>query len=240
MCSDSEKNMSAFADQNHAPSLTCVRLELQDSFFRKEIFRVAVSKNNADNSESTYSDMHFIGITGGVGAGKTAILTYLESNYSCRVMLADEIAHDLMEPGTDCYRKLQELFAEDQVFEADGQIDRKKMAQVLFSDEKKRFALNDIVHPAVKQYVIDEMNRERAAQTHEVLILEAALLIEEHYDEICDELWYIYTSEENRRERLKLNRGYSDEKIDNNHLPEDAFCQIDELMKARQVEKTQG
>ena len=186
MCSDSEKNMSAFADQNHAPSLTCVRLELQDSFFRKEIFRVAVSKNDADNSESTYSDMHFIGITGGVGAGKTAILTYLESNYSCRVMLADEIAHDLMEPGTDCYRKLQELFAEDQVFEADGQIDRKKMAQVLFSDEKKRFALNDIVHPEVKQYVIDEMNRERAAQTHEVLILEAALLIEEHYYELCD------------------------------------------------------
>lgn len=175
-------------------------------------------------------------------------------------MLADEIAHDLMEPGTDCYRKLQELFVKDQVFEADGQIDRKRMAQVLFSDEEKRIALNNIVHPAVKQYVIDEMNRERAAQNHEVLILEAALLIEEHYDEICDELWYIYTSEKNRRERLKLNRGYSDEKIDNifasqlsestyrevcreeidnNHLPEDAFGQIDVLMKARQVEKVQ-
>ena len=49
----------------------------------------------------------------------------------------------------------------------------------------------------------------------EWLILEAALLIEEHYDEICDELWYIYTSEENRRLRLKESRGYSDEKIDN-------------------------
>ena len=213
------------------------------------------------NSESTYNSMHFIGITGGVGAGKTAILTYLESNYPCRVMLADEIAHDLMEPGTDCHQKLKELFAEDEVFEADGQIDRKKMAQVLFSDEKKRFALNDIVHPAVKQYVLDEMNRERAAQIHDVLILEAALLIEEHYDEICDELWYIYTSEENRRERLKINRGYSDEKIDNifasqlpestyrevckaeidnNHLPENAFRQIDALMKVRQVEKKQG
>jgi len=175
-------------------------------------------------------------------------------------MLADEIAHDVMEPGRDCYRKLQELFAKDQVFEADGQIDRKRMAQVLFSDEEKRLALNNIVHPAVKQYVIDEMNRERAAQKNKVLILEAALLIEEHYDEICDELWYIYTSEKNRRERLKLNRGYSDEKIDNifasqlsestyrevcreeidnNHLPEDAFSQIDALMKARQVEKVQ-
>ena len=204
--------------------------------------------------------MHFIGITGGVGAGKTAILSYLESSYPCRVMLADEIAHDVMEPGRDCYRKLQELFAKDQVFEADGQIDRKRMAQVLFSDEEKRLALNNIVHPAVKQYVIDEMNRERAEQKNKVLILEAALLIEEHYDEICDELWYIYTSEKNRRERLKLNRVYSDEKIDNifasqlsestyrevcreeidnNHLPEDAFSQIDALMKARQVEKVQ-
>ena len=46
-----------------------------------------------------------------------------------------------------------------------------------------------------------------------ILVLEAALLIEEHYDEICDELWYIYTSEENRRARLKRSRGYSDEKI---------------------------
>ena len=170
-------------------------------------------QNRYDNSELTYNDMHFIGITGGVGAGKTAILSYLESNYPCRVMLADEIAHDVMEPGRDCYRKLQELFAKDQVFEADGQIDRKRMAQVLFSDEEKRLALNNIVHPAVKQYVIDEMNRERAAQKNEVLILEAALLIEEHYDEICDELWYIYTSENIRRQRLKASRHYTDEKI---------------------------
>ena len=170
-------------------------------------------QNRYDNSELTYNDMHFIGITGGVGAGKTAILSYLESNYPCRVMLADEIAHDVMEPGRDCYRKLQELFAKDQVFEADGQIDRKRMAQVLFSDEEKRLALNNIVHPAVKQYVIDEMNRERAEQKNKVLILEAALLIEEHYDEICDELWYIYTSENIRRQRLKASRHYTDEKI---------------------------
>ncbi len=193
-----------------------------------------------------------------MGAGKTAILTYLETNYPCRVMLADEIAHDVMEPGTECNKKLQELFAGDGVFDENGQIDRPKMAQVLFSDEQKRFVLNDIVHPAVKQYVIDEMNRERAAQIHKVLILEAALLIEEHYDEICDELWYIYTSEDNRRERLKANRGYSDEKIDNifasqlseetyrkackaeidnNLTPEDTFCQIDELMAQRKIKK---
>jgi len=183
-------------------------------------------QNRYDNSELTYNDMHFIGITGGVGAGKTAILSYLESNYPCRVMLADEIAHDVMEPGRDCYRKLQELFAKDQVFEADGQIDRKRMAQVLFSDEEKRLALNNIVHPAVKQYVIDEMNRERAAQKNKVLILEAALLIEEGYLDYVDEMWYIYAREEVRRKRLKESRGYSDEKIDsimNSQLKETDF-----------------
>ena len=88
----------------------------------------------------------------------------------------------------------------------------KKLATVIFSDEKKRDALNGIVHPAVKKYIRTVADTERENGVLKILVLEAALLIEEHYDEICDELWYIYTSEKNRRERLKLNRGYSDEK----------------------------
>ena len=205
--------------------------------------------------------MKFIGITGGVGAGKSEILHYLETKDGVKVMLADEIAHELMLPGTECYQKLKDMFSDEDIWNEDGSFDRKKLAAVIFSDEKKRDALNGIVHPAVKKYIRTVADTERENGVLKILVLEAALLIEEHYDEICDELWYIYTSEENRRERLKLNRGYSDEKIDNifasqlpestyrevckaeidnNHLPEDAFCQIDELMKARQVEKTQG
>lgn len=159
--------------------------------------------------------MLFIGITGGVGAGKSAILKYLSEKYNCRVMLADEIAHDVMEPGTECYKKLRQMFAKDDVFFENGQIDRPKMAQVLFSDDSKREELNAIVHPAVREYVDAQTALERERNQLDFLILEAALLIEEHYDAICDELWYIYTSEENRRIRLKENRGYSDEKIDN-------------------------
>ena len=75
--------------------------------------------------------------------------------------------------------------------------------------------MNAIVHPAVKEYVRKQYALELEKGELELLILEAALLIEEEYDEICDELWYIYTSEENRRNRLKESRGYSDEKIDN-------------------------
>ena len=145
------------------------------------------------------NSMIFIGITGGVGAGKSAVLSYLKELDGIRVMLSDEIAHELMEPGSDCYNRLKELFAEEPIW--------------LFSDDKKRELLNEVVHPAVKEYVLNAV-KEAKKEGLFMLVLEAALLIEEGYGEICDELWYIYASEEVRRKRLKSSRGYSDEKID--------------------------
>ncbi len=157
--------------------------------------------------------MYFIGITGGVGAGKTAVLSYLAQKEGVRVMLADEIAHDLMEPGSGCYRRLKERFAGEDIFCADGSFDREKLAKVIFSDREKRAVLNGIVHPAVREYVKRQLAIEQKKQELDFLFLEAALLIEEHYDTICDELWYIYASEEQRSRRLAASRGYSDEKI---------------------------
>lgn len=196
--------------------------------------------------------MRFIGITGGVGAGKSAILSYLAQKPGTRVMLADEIARDLMEPGTECYEKIREVFRGEDIFLPEGGLDRGKLAAVIFSDEAQRRRMNDIVHPAVKQYVRRQNEMERERGVLKLLILEAALLIEEHYDEICDELWYIYTSEENREQRLMESRGYSREKvyrifasqlgeedyrshckvtIDNNGTVAQTFTQIDEALK---------
>lgn len=159
--------------------------------------------------------MRFIGITGGVGAGKSEILSYLGKKNGVRVMLADEIAHELMEAGTDCYKSLRQTFNDEDIWNSDGSFNREKLAKVIFSDKIKRDIMNSIVHPAVKEYVISQQEYEKERGELSLLVLEAALLIEEHYDKICDELWYIYTSEENRRDRLKASRGYSDEKIDN-------------------------
>ena len=88
------------------------------------------------------------------------------------------------------------------------------VAAVIFSDDRKREELNAIVHPAVREYVLQQKEAEERTGKLFLLVLEAALLIEEHYDEICDELWYIYTTEENRRARLKASRGYSDAHVD--------------------------
>ena len=175
-----------------------------------------------------HTNMRFIGITGGVGAGKTEILKYLDRRQDTRVMLADEIAHDLMEPGTKCYEKLKSAFPSEDIYLENGQFDRGKLASVIFSDEAKRERLNAIVHPAVKEYVREQVAYEQERGVVKWLVLEAALLIEEHYDEICDELWYIYTSEDNRRARLKASRGYSDEKVDqifNSQLEEKVYRQ---------------
>lgn len=127
-------------------------------------------------------------------------------------MLADDIARELSEPGQSCNEKLQELFAGTDVFDEKGKMNRPKAATIIFKDEARRNGMNEILHPAVKEYVLHVLEQEKEEGRLRYLVLEAALLIEEHYDEICDELWYIYTSEENRRARLKRSRGYSDEK----------------------------
>ena len=158
--------------------------------------------------------MKFIGITGGVGAGKSAILEYLQKKEHVRVMLADEIAHQLMEPGTTCFHRLKERFKDADIFLPEGGFDREKVARFIFREEEQRLVFNSIVHPAVKEYVLEQYEKEKKKGELQFLFLEAALLIEEHYDAICDELWYIYTNEDNRRERLIASRGYSNEKID--------------------------
>ena len=155
--------------------------------------------------------MKVFGITGGVGAGKSEVLTYLGQNYDATVIQADEAGYLVMLPGGECYGEIVKLFGR-QITTETGELDRKRIAEIVFRDEEKLKALNAIVHPAVKRYIKKAIAAAEKAGT-EYVFVEAALLIEEKYDEICDELWYIYTSEENRRARLKQSRGYSDEKI---------------------------
>ena len=158
--------------------------------------------------------MKFIGLTGGVGAGKTTVLKAMKRMYRVRILIADEIAHEQMEPGTQCYKRLYEVFGSYDIWREDGSINRPKMAELLFSDEEKRQTLNEVVHPAVKEYILGEVEKERQKGYYEYVILEAALLIEDHYDAVCDELWYVYASEQTRKKRLMADRGYSEQKVE--------------------------
>ncbi len=169
--------------------------------------------------------MKVIGITGGVGAGKSEVLTFLSKHYNCRVIMADRVAHQLEKPGGRCYEPLLALLGSD-VLTLDGRIDRQKMAAMIFGDSLMLQQVNAIVHPAVKEYLLEQIAQERAAKKFAYLFIEAALLLEEGYAEIVDDLWYIHTEAAIRRQRLKAARGYTDEKIDSilsKQLPEEAF-----------------
>ena len=157
--------------------------------------------------------MKVIGITGGVGAGKSALLTYIAEHYNCKIVLADEVAHKVKEPGTVCYEKLVALLSEE-ILNEDGTIHKSKMAEKIFASEEILEQVNAIIHPAVKEWILREIEKERNNGELDFFFVEAALLIEDGYLYIVDEMWYIYAREEVRRARLKASRNYSDEKID--------------------------
>lgn len=157
--------------------------------------------------------MKIIGITGGVGSGKSRVLSYIEETFSAVICQADHVAWELQMPGQRCYQEIIKHFGNG-ILNEDKTINRKALGQVVFHDEKELLILNEITHPAVKREIQDRIKREQEAGTAAFFVLEAALLIEEHYDEICNELWYIYTDEPIRRQRLKESRQYTDEKID--------------------------
>ena len=171
--------------------------------------------------------MKIIGITGGVGAGKSKVLSYIGEHYRCRIIRADEVAHLLYEKEQVCYNALVELLGE-RILCDDGAIDKAKMAELIFGDESLLAGVNAIVHPAVKNYIIEQIAYERARNEADYFFIEAALLIEDHYDEIVDELWYIHSDEAVRKERLYQHRGYSEKKaadIMEGQLSEEAFRQ---------------
>ncbi|MDO5403844.1 MAG: dephospho-CoA kinase [Eubacteriales bacterium] len=156
--------------------------------------------------------MKVIGITGGVGSGKSTVLSLLKKHFNAYVIQADEVAKDIMKKGECGYQQVIEMFS-DRILDARGEIDRVKLAKIVFANINKRMVLNSIIHPLVKRVILEKINEMKIKGQYEYFFVEAALLIEDHYNVICDELWYIYVPEEVRRIRLKENRGYSDNKI---------------------------
>ncbi|MDO4260689.1 MAG: dephospho-CoA kinase [Eubacteriales bacterium] len=194
--------------------------------------------------------MRVIGVTGGVGAGKSTVLDYLKERYGADVIQADLVGHEVMEPGGAVCGAVAEAFGPG-ILTADGSVDRAALAKIVFGDEEKRRLLNGIVHPAVKEEILRRLSEDRERGVP-CAVVEAALFLEENYDAFCDETWYIYTDEKNRRRRLRESRGYSDERIsrmfasqmthgqflsrcrtviDNNGSAGETFRQIDKRMR---------
>lgn len=157
--------------------------------------------------------MYVIGITGGVGAGKSAVLSILKEYVECEIIRADDVANQLKLKGQPCFDKIVDLLGE-QILGADGEIDRNLMSMIVFEDDSKMKQVEQILHPAVKRYITAKIDEKRREGKIKYLFIEAALLIEDGYRQICDEFWYIHASVPTRTKRLMKNRGYSLQKIE--------------------------
>lgn len=208
--------------------------------------------------------MKTIGITGGVGCGKSTVLDYLAAQYKCVILKADEEAMKMELPGGPLYEPVVKLL-EEAKRDGDGPLfpdssgginpaiagkgdpkgngsvlkdapgipfDRKEAARRMYRDEALREKINDLVHPAVVKHILEAIADARKAGAFDYFFVEAALLIENGFDKLLDEMWYIYCREDIRRVRLKESRGYTDKKIDRilaSQLSEEQFrahCQV--------------
>lgn len=158
-------------------------------------------------------DMKIIGITGGVGCGKSRVLQFIKENYNCQIILADDVGFEVEKKGEDCYKQIVETFGTE-ILGPDGELDRKKLASIVFADEEKTKQINSIIHPAVIARIHEKEELARLKGEIDFFFIEAALLIECGFNSYVDEMWYIYSDMSVRKERLKSARGYTDELID--------------------------
>lgn len=157
--------------------------------------------------------MKVIGITGGIGSGKSLVADIMIKKYKAYLINSDCIAKEQMMPGAISYQGVVDYFGKEILLE-DGSIDKGKLAEIVFSDKQKRLKLNSLTHPNVLVEVKKIIAEKRASNSVPYCIIETALMIEAGYDFVCDEVWYVHSSYDMRRNRLKQYRSYSDEKIE--------------------------
>lgn len=147
-----------------------------------------------------------VGLTGGVGAGKSRILELLKEDYGARIIQADQVAKELEEPGEPGLAALVEAFGEE-ILDQDGRLAKEAFASRIYHSKEDLERVNRILHPMTWQAIQD-----RLLQAPEAFTVVEAALFDERGIGLCDKLVFVDTTEENRIQRLMEGRGYSREK----------------------------
>lgn len=170
-----------------------------------------------------YPGLFVIGLTGGIATGKSTVAQIL-AEMGAEVIDADRVSHEVVEPGTDGWKRVVESFGEG-ILRADGSIDRRKLGDLVFRDKALLDKLNSIVHPLVMAKVRERLRQlcgaESAASTElpgapdaareglRLVVLDVPLLFEAGAEEMVDEVWVVSVDRETQVRRLMERSGYS-------------------------------
>ena len=153
-----------------------------------------------------------IGLTGGIGAGKSTVAALLASR-GAHVIDADRIGHEVYRPGTRAFTQVVEAFGPG-VVAADGTIDRRALGARVFADSEARVRLNAIVHPEIAAEVGGRITAARAARPSVPIVVEAAVLLEAGWQSLVDRLWVVSTRPENAIARVMAARGFTRDEVE--------------------------
>lgn len=166
--------------------------------------------------------MTVIGLTGNIGSGKTTVGRILENEMGCVCLNTDYIGRLVAEPDGEAYDELWGEFGAE-YFLPDGHLDRPKLAALVFNNKAALARLNEITHPAVKRYLQKEIARIAAESPQQIVVVEAALLVEADYLDLLDELWLVWADDDVRLERVMARDGASREQAQSrmrNQMPQ--------------------
>ena len=150
--------------------------------------------------------MLLVGLTGGIGSGKTTFAALLAER-GAQVIDADVLGHDALAPGQPAWHSIVDQFGDEVLAAGTMEIDRKRLADIVFADDRKRAALNAIVHPEIFRRMADAIDKLR--NTDAIVVIDAALVFETGLADSCDVIVVVVSDEDVRVDRLRRTRGMS-------------------------------
>ena len=149
-----------------------------------------------------------IGLTGGIGSGKSTVAKFL-AELGAVILDADKVGHEAFKPNTEAWREVVDTFGR-QILTPSGEINRKKLGEIVFSNPESLLKLNKIMHPRMRDMIKAQIEEYRQ-QGIDVVVLEAAVLLEANWTPLVDEVWVTIAPEPAVLKRLKEQRGIEEE-----------------------------
>ncbi len=184
--------------------------------------------------------MKVIGLTGGIGTGKSTVSQFL-AELGAVILDADKVGHEAFKPDTEAWREVVAAFS-GHILTSTGEIDRKKLGEIVFGNPKALLRLNQIMHPRMRDMIKDQIEGYRQ-QGKAVVVLEAAVLLEAGWTSLVDEVWVTVAPESTVLRRLTERSGLSEpetlarirsqlssaERVKSADVVIDTDCTLDEL-----------
>jgi dephospho-CoA kinase len=158
------------------------------------------------------SEPAIIGLTGGIGAGKSTVAAIL-AELGARVIDADRIGHEVYRPGSEGFRRVVDAFGPG-IVAPDGTIDRRELGAIVFADAAALARLNALVHPLIGDEITRRIAEARAGGYDGPIVIEAAILLEAGWRGLVGRLWVVSVDRETAIARVSASRGLTREEVE--------------------------